>query len=477
MRIRTAIAVAAAVAVSRPARPYEHHGWLVAVNPLWRASTRHGSPTEPWVYDRGYALLLSALFWGLIAINLPRSLGHVDDWVAAANFGAANPFDRAVKLTCMAVSLWLIARRPMLVVDLLKVTNPFLVALLILAPLSVLWSIYPSATMLRSVSLAGTLLLCFAIGLASWQPRRLQQIVGPPLALIIGASLVVGIFAPDLVIEQGDSISLRDAWHGVLDHKNEFGIVSSFGVLLCVHGLACDRRRSWVLAAGVAASFICLLLSKSNGSLFATVLSVLMMLSILCAGPRLRPHLPLLVGVAAGVILIYEIAALRLLPGLEGLLRPIVDLTGKDLTFSARTVIWDVIEQHIRLSPVIGSGYGAYWVGPIPQSPSYVFLSVMFLYPTSSHNGYLEVVNDLGMIGFGCLLGFVTYYIMQALQLVRVDRAQAALYLGLLFQQMVINLSESEWFSRSTSFAVLALASTCLSRAVLEFRLRANAGS
>ena len=54
----------------------------------------------------------------------------------------------------------------------------------------------------------------------------------------------------------------------------------------------------------------------------------------------------------------------------------------------------------------------------------------------------------------------------------KVDRAQAALYLGLLYQQMVMNMSESEWFSRSSTFAVLMLASTCLSQALAESRGR-----
>jgi hypothetical protein len=57
------------------------------------------------------------------------------------------------------------------------------------------------------------------------------------------------------------------------------------------------------------------------------------------------------------------------------------------------------------------------------------------------------------------------------LQLMSFDRGQAVLYLALLFQQMVDNLSESEWFSRTATSTILILASLCLSRALLEQRL------
>jgi hypothetical protein len=56
------------------------------------------------------------------------------------------------------------------------------------------------------------------------------------------------------------------------------------------------------------------------------------------------------------------------------------------------------------------------------------------------------------------------------------DRNQAVLYLGLLFQEMVINMSESDFLSRSNTFAVLALATVSLSRALLDVRLKAQSG-
>ncbi len=71
---------------------------------------------------------------------------------------------------------------------------------------------------------------------------------------------------------------------------------------------------------------------------------------------------------------------------------------------------------------------------------------LMWFYPTEAHNGYLDIVNDLGYVGLICLILFLFAYVRQSLQLLRFDRNQAVLYLALLFMEMVVNMSESDWF-------------------------------
>jgi O-antigen ligase len=95
-------------------------------------------------------------------------------------------------------------------------------------------------------------------------------------------------------------------------------------------------------------------------------------------------------------------------------------------------------------------------------------------YPGSAHNGYLDIANDLGVVGAALLLGYLFAFGRQVLQLLRVDRDQAVLYLALLLQQGFSNLTESHWFSvRSVDFVVMTLATMALARGILEERLRA----
>jgi len=108
--------------------------------------------------------------------------------------------------------------------------------------------------------------------------------------------------------------------------------------------------------------------------------AVMFMLILLRSPGSLRRYMPYLVGLFATLTLIY---ALRCCGWFRhgNFLKPIVTLTGKDLTFTGRTAIWDILNEHIRLRPFLGSGYGAYWAGATPTSPfvrdadSIVFLS------------------------------------------------------------------------------------------------------
>jgi exopolysaccharide production protein ExoQ len=427
-------------------------------------------------------VLLAVLFWLIFFQNLPPNFGlnTIGIHGGAVSTGVttdvttANTVDRVIKICMLAMSLYVLATRWTLARSVAKSINVGAALLLILAPLSALWSIERDDTILRSISLASIVLLCFAISIAGWHPRRFQQLAVPPLMFILVVSLLLGIAFPDQIAEVGDDISLLGAWHGITLTKNQFGMTASLAVIICVNRwLAREGRPAWSFIGG-AVAFVCLILSRSNTSLFATLLCVLFM-ALVMKVQVIKQRLTTVLAVAiAGIILLYELVIQDLFPGAYTLLAPIRSLTGKDATLSARTLIWDIMKEHIQAAPYLGTGYGAYWIGPVARSPSYVFTYKMYFYPTEAHNGYLDIVNDLGYLGLICLLLFLVTYMRQALQLVRIDRNQAVLYLALLFQQMVMNMSESEWLARDSAFTVIILGIVCMSRSLREARLSAQ---
>jgi exopolysaccharide production protein ExoQ len=455
-----------------------------------RGANRNAGASAKRVGGVGGLVLLSILFWSIFYEYLPGNLGlnrvasqgtvsmaSTEDASPAntEDANAANTLDRIIKVCTILMSVYVIATRWSLTRSLAKNINVGLAAFLVLAPLSAVWSIEPDATILRSISLVSIALLCVAISLAGWGRQRFQQLAIPPLMFILVASLVLGIIFPDQIAELGNDLSQKNAWHGIAFTKNQFGMIASMGEILCVNRwLAREGRTSWAIA-GAAVAFACLILSRSNTSQFATIVAVLFM-TLVMRVPVIKQRYSTHVAVAfAATILLYELVLQNVIPGAYTLLAPVRSLTGKDATFSARTIIWDVLKRHIQAAPYLGTGYGAYWIRS-PTSPSYAFVYLMYFYPTEGHNGYLDIVNDLGFLGLICLLVFLFWFIRQALQLMRFDRSQAALYLALLFQEMVMNMSESEWFSRSSTFAVLFLATTCLSRGLLEVRLHTRSG-
>lgn len=448
-----------------------------AVPQYARGANRYVGPTVSAVggVGWGWAILLSFMYWLIFYENLPWSL---DGYAAKGPTGTADTVARIVKVCMIVMSVYVIATRWSIARALAKHINVGGAAILVLALSSALWSADPAATLLRFISLAAIVLVSFAISLAGWHRLRFEQLAIPPLMFILVASIVVGLIYPDRITEIGTDISQKDAWHGITHGKNEFGMMSSVAVIICTNRwLAREGRAYWAIA-GAAVAFTCLILSRSHTSLFATIVGVVSMVLVMRVPVIKRRYSTHVVVAFAATILLYQLVIQNVLPGVNTLLAPILNLTGKDTTFSARTVIWNVVKEHIQGAPYLGTGYGAYWLGTSPTSPSYIFVPMMHFYPFEAHNGYLDIVNDLGYVGLICLLAFLFWFIRQALQLMRIDRTQASLYLALLFQEMVINMSESDWFSRTSTFAVLVLASTCMSRGLLEGRLQAQpAGS
>jgi O-antigen ligase len=436
-----------------------------------RGGSRSIAPTIRRAAGGAGLVLLLILLWLFVYQNLPTVLHGLK----IKPVDTATAIDRVIKVGAIIVGSGVIAARWSLARSLAKNMNLGLVAFMVLAVLSAAWSVDSGSTLRRFVSLASIVLMCIGICLAGWSRHRFRQVAIPPVMSILVASLVLGMIYPDKVIHLGTDISQKDAWHGITYNKNQLGMTASVLIILFFHRWLTQRAGVIWSIAGMAVALTCLLLSRSSTSLLTSMMCMLFMvlwMRVPVIKQRYSTHV--VVGLA-GIILLYGLVILDVIPGVGTLMKPVMSLTGKDATFSSRSLVWEIIKEHIRAAPLLGTGYSAYWQPlPTPSSPSYVFMYLLFFYPTESHNGYLEVMNDLGIVGLICLLVYIVSFIRQALQLMRFDRSQAAMYLALLFQQMIANLSESDWFSRSTICIIFILATMCLSRELLEHRLRAK---
>jgi len=167
------------------------------------------------------------------------------------------------------------------------------------------------------------------------------------------------------------------------------------------------------------------------------------------------------------LVIIFSLAVLKLVPGSEALLSPIVSATGKDLTFSGRSAIWEIVLDSINGHRWLGCGYGAYWTAN-PDSDAYLqFINRKLVYPGEGHNGYLDVINELGYIGGFFLIAYIIYYIWQSLKLVKYDKEQAALFIALMLFELIGNVTEAHWFSAAAAdFPIMAIVTFALAAAL-----------
>lgn len=441
---------------------------------LTAAPALHGGRLEAarWVRDDRHGIALGLLVWLLmLLLVVPDGFDYSALLSVSPSSGSAG--SRALWLALIGAATAVVLWRAALAWLLLHHFNPFLLAFAALAAVSVAWSIDPAFTARRLVRVAAVVLVAFAFVLASWHHQRFQNVLRPLITLLLAGSIVFALSLPGLGIHHEVEAGIAGSWRGLANHKNTLGMLAATGLILWLHAAISRGATLPRVALGLAVSVFCLIMSRSSTSLL-TVLVALPLMIVLMRSPRaLQPYMPFLVGTFALLLLIYALTILRLVPGLESLLTPIAAITGKDLTFTGRSDIWAIMFKQIDQHPWLGAGYGAYWVGPDPRSPSYEFMYRMYFYPGSAHNGYLEIANDLGFAGLLCLIGFLVGYLLQSLRVLAVDREQGALYLTLLLQQAVSNFSESLWLNvLSVGFVIMTLATAALARSLLELRLR-----
>jgi exopolysaccharide production protein ExoQ len=428
--------------------------------------------TEPsWQADNKYQPLITLMMYAMMFyMTVP---GTVLD-VQPKDLVEPNLYYRVLKLSLLASGVAILIWRRSFAVALAREVNKFFIAFVVLVLLSTAWSIEPGFTMTRFLALITICLVCGGCVLVGWYDRRFQEIMRSFFTALMIGSLIFAIIWPDLGKEHGTSISLEGAWRGLFGQKNGLGHAASITVFLWVHAWLTKEVKFWRFAIGFGAAATCLVLSHSSTSLFSALFSIVLLLLLLEGPKRKRRYMAFIVAVFVATILLYSLAVLNIIPGLDFLLQPIIGFTGKDATFSGRTLIWAVVREHIKLHPLLGTGYGAYWIGPVARSPSFVFISKRSnFYPTVAHNGYLDILNDLGYVGLVCLLGFLWVFLRQSLALLKIDYPQATLYLALLFEELINNLTESDWLS-SGAFAmpIVTLATFALARALLEQRWR-----
>ena len=81
----------------------------------------------------------------------------------------------------------------------------------------------------------------------------------------------------------------------------------------------------------------------------------------------------------------------------------VAEAVGRNPTLTGRTDIWKVL-LNMHTNPLVGTGYQSFWLGPRLQ---WVWQQPGIGRINETHNGYLDVYLNLGLIGLFLLAGFL----------------------------------------------------------------------
>jgi exopolysaccharide production protein ExoQ len=345
---------------------------------------------------------------------------------------AAEPNDPVARYTFVAIylfSLLTLITRWRQVRAVLSAHLP-LMLLVGLAFASTVWSVDSQQTLRRAVGLAGS--TGFAMMLCTvFRPRELWNVFAAAFFLSAILSIVMVVVLPDFAIMSGVH---EGAWRGAYPHKNSLGGMMALGVVLGALCRPSTRMRKLAAIWCTVLCFMLMLLSLSRTGLVLTLVMPLILFVAWFIRLRLRVLLPsaVLLTLSAGAGLYLLIMSIGVL----------MELLGRDLTLTGRTLIWAVLAEAVLSRPILGFGFGAFWSSS--GAAGVATLGTLDWNPSSAHNAWLELALALGLTGVCLMLLSVSVTAFKLLRGIRRSREiEAVVPLVALAAILLLSIVES----------------------------------
>jgi exopolysaccharide production protein ExoQ len=331
--------------------------------------------------------------------------------------------------------------------------DPVVLALLALLVASTAWSVDPMLTARRAAAVVAASL--FGLYLADrWKVDEQMWLVLRVLTVAAVASAVMVLVLPSYGLADDGA-----SWRGIFLTKNVLGRVMALGV---VAGALCAVITSWPLARRRQASVcavVCGLVMLQAGSVFATATVAAVLILVAASLIVLRASYPwrqavgslLFVGLGGGLV-----AAVL---GREQLF----DLVGRDANLTGRLPLWSSVWPAITDRPWLGHGWGAFWQG-WEQPSTQAFLRNPWG-PPHSHNGLLELLLAVGIVGAALWLLALLSCLLRALRQARDDRAGSSIWpIALVLMVLAFNLTEVTTMGNAFFWSLFVAASSSRTR-------------
>ncbi|GGL07523.1 MULTISPECIES: O-antigen ligase family protein [Caulobacter] len=339
---------------------------------------QHDQPPDLW-------RKLEALACGFVLFMLSNALiGPLLDPLQAG--GENIPVLRLMWLPVYALTLGLAAwRAPRLMRFWLPAVLLSLLVFWVYASAS--WSLNPGTTNRRAMAAAFTTLFGFYFA-ASFDGRRMAEIIADTFLLLAAAGLLAAVAYPKMGVQH--DINAGD-WRGLWYEKNQMGAMMVYGALAAMAALLAGspRRKQMVFTIVLCAAM--LLMSKSKTSLLALMIGLCG--SMLLAAMRRGPATAVIVVWLGVTVAVTAAMVMWLAPEL------LFKALGKDPSLTGRTDIWAALLRQSAKHPLTGFGYGVFWtLDSVPAN--WIRKETGWLVP-SAHNGWLDILAQLGWIGVG----------------------------------------------------------------------------
>lgn len=329
-----------------------------------------------------------------------------------------------------------------------------LLFLIFLLSISIVWSPEPFVSFKRVVQVVGVLLIGLLTARLVLQGHKLQTQLQPSVIFFLGVGLCVAVLVPSFAFDA------EHALRGISPHKNTWGQFSLISSLVFFFTWLENRRRFGIYALVLVASVVSLVLSRSTTSIlaFIVVASGITVWQLSNRQGVLGKIFLLGVVVAMGLVFHIYLVFTGVWP-LDALSDGVFQLAGKEQTLTGRKFLWQLMFAEIEKHPWLGTGYGGFWTNG-PGASATLISKLNWGPPTQAHSGYIDIVNEIGILGAALLVGVLFKHLLNIIKLVRVTESYRAVFHGaLLFSALIINYAESSLLRTNHFWWVIICAS------------------
>lgn len=204
-------------------------------------------------------------------------------------------------------------------------------------------------------------------------------------------------------------------WRGIATSKNFLGQAALACSLIFVYAIKKAKSfwtRTWFWGMFIIATILVFGCASSTSLLTYCIIALVWFLYWVDAQFKKLEVGRVLTVVSLVAVITLAVSAVVIMPDR---VNAALGLIGEDLTFTGRTDLWEDIMVEVKKHPVLGAGYQTFWVVDNPDLGRIYELYIWL--PTQSHNGYLDIWNELGIIGLFLVFAMTAWFFIKKREL------------------------------------------------------------
>jgi exopolysaccharide production protein ExoQ len=338
--------------------------------------------------------------WG---VPLPMTSGDESEGSAV---------DRWAFLFLAAMGLRVLARRHIAWKAIFR-ENAWLVALFAFMFLSIAWSDYPFVSFKRYIKTLSSAVMVLVVLTDSNPYEAMLAILRRCAYITVPLTIVVIKYFRNIGIEYDPFTGSGLVWKGLASSKNTMGqAMMCCAICLLIEVLRDRKRKSRLKYVNWLYLLMTVFLLKGSDKALSVTSFAVFTLGILVfiltylfrdRLSRISSLLTLFCIVVFSLVGFLVVHTISPFPE-DSAFGMVIRGLGRDITLSGRTGIWaDVLKVGSR-DPLLGVGYGGFWIGRAANIQWDANLSWVL---AEAHNGYFDTYLQIGLIGVFLLFGLV----------------------------------------------------------------------